>query len=89
MTARRFGVPGLVALVAAFVRIAAAQNAASLNAVKSVYVGSLGSQPGAKELRDELIESLFRSGKLKIRLARAREQPVHMWSRSTAATSLS
>jgi phosphate transport system substrate-binding protein len=66
MTARRFGVPGLVALVAAFVRIAAAQNAASLNAVKSVYVGSLGSQPGAKELRDELIESLFRSGKLKI-----------------------
>jgi hypothetical protein len=66
MTARRSAAGSVLVFIAAFVQMAAAQNAASLNAVKSVFVGSLGSQPGAKQLHEEITESLRRSHKLQL-----------------------
>ncbi|HEY7305177.1 MAG TPA: phosphate ABC transporter substrate-binding protein PstS [Bryobacteraceae bacterium] len=61
MTGRKLGITGFAVLVYGVGLLAFGQNATSLNAVHSVYVGSFGDQPGAQDLRRALIDALKHS----------------------------
>ena len=61
MTGRKLGVIGFAVLVCGVSCLAFGQNATSLNAVHSVYLGSFGNQPGAQDLRRALMDALKRS----------------------------